>query len=120
VLTPDQSAPPCTERRYGYMQGTSMASPHTAGGLALLASTHPGAGPSGLRDLLFSEATAHPCPAIFDPDGTGLFRATCEGGPSTENHRSAPGGRTPGALRCYPSCGARSPSGQIARAYGHR
>ncbi|RAJ44099.1 subtilisin family serine protease [Kitasatospora sp. SolWspMP-SS2h] len=66
---------------YGYMSGTSMASPHVAGVAALLASTHPWAGPEQLRALLVDQADPHACPAggVLDPGGTGLYRATCEG-----------------------------------------
>ncbi|MFJ1754285.1 S8 family peptidase [Kitasatospora sp. NPDC088134] len=66
--------------RYAYMQGTSMASPHVVGVLALLASTHPWAGPDELRALLVQEADAHGCPpGVYNPGGTGVYTATCEG-----------------------------------------
>ncbi|KDN82511.1 S8 family peptidase [Kitasatospora cheerisanensis] len=71
--------------KYGYMSGTSMASPHVAGVLALLASTHPGAGPEQLRTLLVNQADPHACPTgVFNPGGTGAYTATCEG--STANN----------------------------------
>ncbi|WP_045301448.1 S8 family peptidase [Saccharothrix sp. ST-888] len=67
--------------KYAYMQGTSMASPHVAGVLALLASSHPWAGPDELRHLLTSQADEHACPtSVYDPGGTGSYKATCEGG----------------------------------------
>ncbi|MER5865490.1 S8 family serine peptidase [Kitasatospora sp. NPDC002040] len=66
--------------KYGYMQGTSMASPHAAGVAALLASSHPWAGPEQLRRLLTNEADEHACPAVFDPSGDGAWKAVCEGG----------------------------------------
>ncbi|MEV7779830.1 S8 family serine peptidase [Kitasatospora sp. NPDC088351] len=67
--------------KYGYMQGTSMASPHTAGVVALLASTHPWANPEELTELLTNQAESHACPsAPFNPGGTGVYAATCEGG----------------------------------------
>ncbi|AUY49335.1 S8 family serine peptidase [Streptomyces sp. CB01881] len=66
---------------YGYMQGTSMASPHVAGVLALLASTHPWASPEELTELLTNQAESHACPsAPFNPGGAGEWKATCEGG----------------------------------------
>ncbi|MFF4340025.1 S8 family serine peptidase [Kitasatospora sp. NPDC001540] len=66
--------------KYAYMQGTSMASPHAAGVAALLASTHPWAGPDQLRALLIGQADPHACPAgDYNPGGTGLYKATCEG-----------------------------------------
>lgn len=43
--------------QYARYSGTSMASPHVAGVAALLATTHPGATPADLRDLLTSQAT---------------------------------------------------------------
>lgn len=51
---------------YGYACGTSMAAPHASGVAALLASTHPQAGPQELADLLVDEADPLPCP---DGDG---------------------------------------------------
>ncbi|MFG2822124.1 S8 family serine peptidase [Kitasatospora sp. NPDC048365] len=79
--TPDQNGRILSTVRggYAYMQGTSMASPHAAGVAALLASTHPWAGPDVLRALLMAQADAHACPASFDPSGDGAFKATCEG-----------------------------------------
>ncbi|MFG2698539.1 S8 family serine peptidase [Kitasatospora sp. NPDC048407] len=66
--------------KYGYSSGTSMATPHVAGVLALLASSHPGAGPEKLRSLLVKQADPHACPAgVFNPGGTGAYKATCEG-----------------------------------------
>ncbi|MFJ8439244.1 S8 family peptidase [Kitasatospora griseola] len=66
--------------KYGYMSGTSMASPHVAGVLALLASTHPGANAEQLRSLLVKQADPHACPTgVFNPGGTGAYNATCEG-----------------------------------------
>ncbi|MCX4688444.1 S8 family serine peptidase [Kitasatospora purpeofusca] len=66
---------------YGYMQGTSMASPHAAGVLALLASTFPWASPEELTELLTNQAESHACPsAPYNPGGAGEWTATCEGG----------------------------------------
>jgi subtilisin family serine protease len=48
---------------YGSMCGTSMATPHVVGVVALLASTHPWASPAQLRGLLRSQATPIACPA---------------------------------------------------------
>ncbi|BFV56703.1 S8 family serine peptidase [Kitasatospora sp. CMC57] len=66
--------------KYGYMQGTSMASPHAAGVAALLASSHPWAGPDQLRQMLTGQATEHACPTAYDPSGDGAWAAVCEGG----------------------------------------
>jgi subtilisin family serine protease len=57
---------------YGTSSGTSMASPHAAGVLALLASTHPWAGPEQLAELLERQAVDTACPA---------GDAACSGGP---------------------------------------
>ncbi|MFI9385100.1 S8 family peptidase [Kutzneria sp. NPDC052558] len=65
---PAGSGPACplstlTGGRYGSMCGTSMATPHVVGVIALLASTHPWASPAQLRNLLRSQATPIACPA---------------------------------------------------------
>lgn len=52
---------------YGLKSGTSMASPHAAGVLALLKSTHPRATPQELIDLLREQATDHECAATDRP-----------------------------------------------------
>jgi subtilisin family serine protease len=68
--------------KYAYMQGTSMASPHATGVAALLASTHPWAGPDELRAMLQHQADDHACPASYDPSGDGAWAAVCQGGAS--------------------------------------
>ncbi|MGW6915047.1 S8 family peptidase [Kitasatospora sp. NPDC054939] len=69
-----------TGNKYGYMQGTSMAAPHTTGVVALLASTHPWANPDELTELLTNQAESHACPAgVYKPGGTDTWKATCEG-----------------------------------------
>ncbi|MFP3990399.1 S8 family serine peptidase [Streptomyces sp. E11-3] len=65
---------------YGYKQGTSMASPHAAGVLALLKSAHPEASAQQLKWLLKLQANPAACPTEYDPDGDGETNATCEGG----------------------------------------
>jgi len=65
---------------YGFLQGTSMASPHAAGVAALLKSTHPKASPAQLQALLKVQANATSCPASYDQDGDGTQDAVCEGG----------------------------------------
>ncbi|WP_338695101.1 S8 family serine peptidase [Streptomyces sp. Q6] len=66
--------------QYGFLQGTSMASPHAAGVAALLKSTHPKAGPAELQRLMKAQADEQACPASYDGDGDGVVDATCEGG----------------------------------------
>ncbi|MDI3423420.1 S8 family peptidase [Streptomyces luteolus] len=69
------------ENQYGWLQGTSMASPHAAGVAALLKSTHPKAGPAQLQRLLKVQADNPGCPTEpYDPDGDGTVDAECEGG----------------------------------------
>ncbi|MFG3156458.1 S8 family serine peptidase [Streptomyces sp. NPDC048219] len=64
---------------WGYMAGTSMASPHVAGVAALIKSTHPHASPAMVKALLYAEADATPCTKPYDIDGDGKADAVCEG-----------------------------------------
>ncbi|MFE0516116.1 S8 family serine peptidase [Streptomyces sp. NPDC058964] len=67
--------------QYGFLQGTSMASPHVAAVAALLKSTHPHASPAQLQALLKAEADNPGCPAgPYDGNGDGVVDATCVGG----------------------------------------
>ncbi|GAB47560.1 S8 family serine peptidase [Mobilicoccus pelagius] len=50
-------------QRWANLSGTSMASPHVAGVLALLKGTHPDATPAQLVSLLKTQADDHACPA---------------------------------------------------------
>ena len=65
---------------YGFLQGTSMASPHAAGVAALLKSTHPWATPAQLQALLKLQADNPGCPESYDQNGDGTQDAACEGG----------------------------------------
>ncbi|MCZ2828144.1 S8 family serine peptidase [Modestobacter sp. VKM Ac-2986] len=60
---------------YGLKSGTSMASPHVAGVVALLKSAHPELSGTALTDLLYAQADDVPCPT-----GT----TTCTG-PAADN-----------------------------------
>lgn len=65
--------------RWGTLSGTSMASPHAVGVLALIASTHPHAPPALLRTLLAHEADPLACPTVYDIDHDGTPDAVCTG-----------------------------------------
>ncbi|MFF2849147.1 S8 family serine peptidase [Streptomyces sp. NPDC058001] len=67
--------------QYGFLQGTSMASPHAAGVAALLKSTHPWASPAQLQALMKAQADNPGCPTEpYDPDGNGTVDSFCKGG----------------------------------------
>lgn len=65
---------------YGYKAGTSMASPHVAGVVALIKSRHPYASAAAVKALLTLEADAKACGEPYDIDGDGKVDAVCEGG----------------------------------------
>ncbi|MEW5351504.1 S8 family serine peptidase [Streptomyces sp. 16-176A] len=81
--------------KWGYMAGTSMASPHVAGVAALIKSTHPHAPAALVKALLYAEATATPCTDPYDIDGDGKVDAVCKG---TKNHNGFYGWGTADAL----------------------
>ncbi|AJF64503.1 S8 family peptidase [Streptomyces vietnamensis] len=70
---------------YNYKAGTSMASPHTAGVLALLKSTHPHASPAALKALLYAQADEHACTNPYDINGDGVVDAVCQDGADKKN-----------------------------------
>ena len=67
---------------WGYKQGTSMASPHSAGVAALALSAHPGLQPAALAAFLERTAEPLPCPpGIYNPrPGLNQYLAECTGG----------------------------------------
>ncbi|GGN67694.1 peptidase S8 [Streptomyces albiflavescens] len=65
--------------KWGYMAGTSMATPHVAGVAALIKSTHPYAPAALVKALLYAEADATPCTDPYDIDSDGKVDAVCEG-----------------------------------------
>jgi subtilisin family serine protease len=80
---------------WGYMAGTSMASPHVAGVAALIKSTHPRAPAALVKALLYAQADATPCTDPYDIDGDGKVDAVCEG---PRNHNGFYGFGTADAL----------------------
>ncbi|MER5769930.1 S8 family peptidase [Streptomyces sp. NPDC001985] len=69
-----------TNGRYLYKAGTSMATPHAAGVVALLKSKHPGASPQAIKGLLYAQADDRACTNPYDYNGDGTVDAVCEGG----------------------------------------
>ncbi|HEX6361269.1 S8 family peptidase [Actinophytocola sp.] len=69
---------------YGYLQGTSMASPAAAGVLALIRSRHPGWSANRVAASLEAKADRIPCPpgGTYDPPAPVPSPATCQGGRS--------------------------------------
>lgn len=65
--------------KWGYMAGTSMATPHVAGVAALIKSTHPHAPAALVKALLYAEADATPCTDPYDINADGKVDAVCEG-----------------------------------------
>ncbi|MCK2241135.1 MULTISPECIES: S8 family serine peptidase [unclassified Crossiella] len=64
---------------YGYLCGTSMATPHVTGVAALLASRYRSASPAQLTRLLGQQAVSLDCPADYDLNSDGAQDATCNG-----------------------------------------
>jgi subtilisin family serine protease len=56
---------------YGYMSGTSMATPHVTGTVALYAATHPGATASDIRNAILTGAADNPLPSLAGKVATG-------------------------------------------------
>ena len=66
---------------YGLLSGTSMASPHVAGVLALMKSAHPTWTPAQMLQRLEAQADDHPCAAPENNVG-----AACVGPPSENSY----------------------------------
>jgi subtilisin family serine protease len=75
---------PINRGEWGYFGGTSAASPHVTGVVALIRSTHPTWSAGRVLAEVRRDAHRLPCPpgGVFDPDGTGDWLAYCEGGRS--------------------------------------
>lgn len=69
---------------WGYFGGTSAASPHAAGVVALIRSTHPDWPAKRVLAALERDANRLPCPpgGVYDPGGAGQWLAHCQGGRS--------------------------------------
>lgn len=66
--------------RYGYLNGTSMASPHAAGVAALVKEMHPNWGPNAVKVAVQRTAQHLDCPADWEPLNDGDERERCYGG----------------------------------------
>jgi subtilisin family serine protease len=64
---------------YAPLCGTSMAAPHVAGVVALMASAHPGYTSAQLRKTLDEQARPIACPGDYDLNGDGTQDAYCAG-----------------------------------------
>ena len=83
AATPDRNGrilSTLTGGRWGYLQGTSMASPHVTGVVALVRSTDPSLNAKQAVKTLEREADPIACPSLYDPNGDGTADAVCEGG----------------------------------------
>jgi subtilisin family serine protease len=65
--------------RYGYLNGTSMSSPHAAGVAALVKQMHPNWGPSAVKAAVQRSAQHLDCPPNWSPLGDADERYRCYG-----------------------------------------
>jgi subtilisin family serine protease len=65
--------------RYGYLNGTSMASPHAAGVAALVIEQHPKWSPGAVKAAVQRSAQHLDCPPDWEPLGSGDERERCYG-----------------------------------------
>lgn len=65
---------------WGYKQGTSMASPHAAGVVALIRGADTGLNAKQAMKTLERDADTLACPEFYDANRDGVNDATCEGG----------------------------------------
>lgn len=66
--------------RYGFLNGTSMSSPHAAGVAALVKEKHPNWGPDAVKAAVQRTAQHLDCPADWEPLNAGDERYRCYGG----------------------------------------
>jgi lantibiotic leader peptide-processing serine protease len=65
---------------YGYLNGTSMSSPHAAGVAALVREVHPGWSAKAVQSAVQRTATPLPCPPDWEPLSPDDERERCHGG----------------------------------------
>ena len=65
--------------RYGYLNGTSMSSPHAAGVAALIKENHPNWGPDAVKAAVQRTAQHLDCPADWEPLNSADERERCYG-----------------------------------------
>jgi subtilisin family serine protease len=65
--------------RYGYLNGTSMASPHAAGVAALVRGIHPEWSPGAVKAAVERSTQQLACPADWEPLSSGDERERCYG-----------------------------------------
>ena len=74
---------------WGYKQGTSMASPHVAGVVALVRGTDMKLNAKQAIQTLEREADTLSCPAFYDANKDSVNDATCEGGKTGSGYYGA-------------------------------
>ncbi len=78
---------PSSGAYWAWLNGTSMASPHAAGVVALIRSAHPNMPIGSVAAVLRQTATKMPCPGVLEP-GVDFFGAPaqfCSGGVGSNN-----------------------------------
>jgi subtilisin family serine protease len=91
---------------YASLCGTSMAAPHVAGVIALMASAHPGYTAAQLRKAVGDQAEPIACPDDYDLTGDGTQDAYCAG------YASYNGFYGHGMVDALAAVAPRSPSGR--------